>query len=220
MPWNDKKESKLVEMDQPHDKTYTGPFAFFSKHLHGDYSLGRSYWVNTILIQLLILVPLLITVVWLASNYHARYGSVGVLVLTFSSLAIWLWGVIGTWVSANKHASRGGRQGWATVAQIMIILGALRVMVDLGAQTDFLSDHFRVAMGNQLGPTVKLQIRADGKSLLLSGGINDGAAKSLSEALDLAPSVTTIVLQSSGGWIREGVLLADVISSRGLNTYT
>src|SRR5262249_7757254 len=63
------------------------------------------------------------------------------------------------------------------------------------------------------------QVRADGKSILLNGGINDGTAESLSKALDRAPSVTTVVLQSTGGWAREGNLIAKVISERGLNTY-
>jgi hypothetical protein len=31
------------------ERTYFGPFAFFSRHFNGDYSLGRSYWVNTLL---------------------------------------------------------------------------------------------------------------------------------------------------------------------------
>lgn len=35
----------------------------------------------------------------------------------------------------------------------------------------------------------------------------------------MAPSVTTVVLQSPGGWIRQGQMVADVIRARGLNTY-
>ena len=29
---------------------YAGPLAFFKRHYNGDYSLGRSYWVNNTLV--------------------------------------------------------------------------------------------------------------------------------------------------------------------------
>jgi len=82
-----------------------------------------------------------------------------------------------------------------------------------------LKEHAYVAIGGQLGTPTKLELRADGRSILLSGGINDGSAEQLEKALELAPSVTTVVFSSEGGWIREGKMLASVIRKRALNTY-
>ena len=76
-------------------------------------------------------------------------------------------------------------------------------------------EHVKVAAGHQLGPTFVIEVLADGKSIRLSGGINDGAAKQLSKALELAPAVKTVLLTSTGGWVREGALLAKVIESHG-----
>ena len=199
--------------------TYSGPFAFFRKHFNGDYSLGRSYWVNTFLIQLFAPLLGILLLPWLSENFPARYGSAGVLLLSALGILAWAWAISGTWASANKHVARGGKQAWASAAKVMIVLGVLRMVGEIGGMTGPVGEHWKVATGWQLGPDVSFQVRADGKSLLLKGGINDGTAESLSKALELAPSVTTVVLQSTGGWIRQGNMIAKVISERGLSTY-
>lgn len=200
-------------------KTYHGSFSFVRKHFNGDYSLGRSYWINTFLAQFFVLLFSLLLSPWLETNFSARYGSICILLLSSLGIVAWAWAISGTWASANRHVLRGGKKGWAVAAKCVIVIGVLRTIVALHGMTDSLSEHVKVATGRQLGPDITLQVRADGKTILLKGGINDGAAESLSKALDLAPSVKTVVLQSTGGWVRQGDMIAKVISERGLNTY-
>lgn len=198
--------------------TYQGPLAFFRKHWNGDYSLGRSYWVNTLLVSLfapalgLLLFPLL-------QDLPARYSSAAVLALTVFGLLAWTWAISGTWASANKHVQRGGKQGWANAAKVMIVLGILRTVGEVGNMSGSLAEHWRVALGGQLGPQYTIQLSADGKSVVLKGGMNDGAAEALTRALDMAPAVNTVVFSSTGGWVREGNLAANIISQRKLATY-
>lgn len=198
---------------------YKGPFAFFHRHYNGDYSLARSYWVNTLLVSLFAPLAGVLLLPWLGQNFPARYGSAGFLVITTLGIVAWFWAVAGTWASANKHTQRGGRSGWASAAKVMIVLGVLRTFGDIGNMMPTLQEHIRVASGAQLGSSTKLEVRSDGRSILLSGGINDGSAEELDKALQMAPAVTTVVLSSEGGWIREGQMLAGVIRERGLNTY-
>ncbi|MHB1216242.1 MAG: COG3904 family protein [Thiobacillus sp.] len=198
---------------------YSGPLAFFRRHYNGDYSLARSYWVNTLLVSMFAPVVGLILLPWLSESFPARYSSAGFLFVTTLGITAWFWAVAGTWASANKHVQCGGNSGWAAAAKFMIVLGVLRTFVDVGNMMPTLQEHIRVAMGAQLGTSTKLEVRADGRSVLLSGGINDGSAEQLDRALQMAPTVTTVVLSSGGGWIREGQMLADVIRKRGLSTY-
>lgn len=195
------------------------PVGFFRRHYRGDYSLGRSYWAHTFLVQWLALLAAVLLLPWLADNFRARYASGAFLAMLASVVLVFYWAVVGTWASANKHVSRGGRAGWATAAKIVIFLGALKMVVDLVQAYPAIREHWGVAMGRQLGPPTTLQVRADGKSILLSGGINDGSAELLEQALQRTPGVDTVVLASEGGWIREGTRLAEVIRRRGLNTY-
>lgn len=55
--------------------------------------------------------------------------------------------------------------------------------------------------------------------MLFTGGINDGAADALEQALRKTPGATTVVLRSEGGWLREGTLVAAVIRRHRLHTY-
>jgi hypothetical protein len=198
---------------------YGGPFAFFKKHYNGDYSLARSYWVNNTLISWFAPLLGLLLLPWLAENFAARYASIGVLLITILGVLAWFWAVAGTWASASKHVLRGGAGFWANAAKVMIVLGCIKTFGDVAKISPMLMEHAQVATGHQLGPMVTLEVLADGKSIRLSGGINDGSAKQLSQALALAPAVKTVLLSSPGGWVREGVLLSKVIDSHELNTY-
>jgi hypothetical protein len=195
------------------------PFAFFKRHYNGDYSLARSYWINTLLITMFAPLIGIMLLPWIVANFSARYGSAAFLLIITLSVLAYFWAVAGTWASANKHAGRGGSSGWATVAKVVIVLGILRTFGDVATLLPTLQEHMRVAAGAQFGPDTSLQVRADGRSILLSGGINDGSAEQLDRALEIAPAIKTVVLSSSGGWIREGQMLADVIRKRALNTY-
>lgn len=198
---------------------YRGPWAFFRRHYNGDYSLARSYWVNTLLVSLFAPVVGLMLLPWLGQNFQARYGSAAFLLLTLLGLVAWFWAIAGTWASSNKHVQRGGKPAWANVAKVMIILGVLRTFGELVYAWPVMREHALVAVGQQMGPETELVLRADGRSILLHGGINDGSADQLEQALEAAPGVATVVLSSNGGWIREGKMLAEVIRRRGLNTY-
>lgn len=198
---------------------YKGPFAFLRRHYNGDYTLARSYWVNFLLASLFAPLVGILLLPWFALNLPARYGSAGVLFITGLGILIWLWAASGTWASSDKHVGRGGSAVWAGAAKIMIGLSVLSMIGEVIRKMPMLHEHFRVAMGAQFGADATFELRSDGRSILLSGGINDGSAEQLDKALQMAPSVTTVVLSSNGGWIREGKLLADVIRKHDLNTY-
>lgn len=198
---------------------YKGPFSFVRRHFNGDYPLGRSYWVHTFLVQVAFIGLISGVLPVLSEDWPARIGSSVVLAVFTTSISLWLWGVIGTWRSSNKHVLRGGTSGWATLARVGIVLGAIRVFGDFASTLPALKEHWGVAFGAQHGPDVTLQVRADGRSILLSGGIRDGSAAQLEEALKMAPGVRTVVFASQGGWIREGERLGDVVRRRKLNTY-
>jgi hypothetical protein len=191
---------------------------FFRKHINGDYTLARSYWMHLFLLQFAFLGATIVFLDWLAQTFPARYSSGMVIFFTVFGYIVWGWSIGGTWASANKHAGRGGSPNWAAVVKFLILLGGLKMLHATPANIATVTNHWEVARGAQLGPAVSLQYGRDGKSILLAGGINDGAAASLAAALDRAPAVTTVVLQSGGGWTREGKLIANTIAARGLGT--
>ena len=199
---------------------YKGLFGFFKKHFNGDYSLARSFWVNTYLIQILATMFVILCGLWIRDNLPPRYSALAAIIATIVGTFLYVWSICGTWASAKKHTSRGGKEIWASIALALIILSALTGIGKIKDVYNSFKESWKVVTtGGQIGPKVSLQISADGKSIILKGAINDGLSESLLNALELAPSVKTVVLQSEGGWVSEGKKLSKVISDRGLNTY-
>lgn len=175
---------------------YTGPSAFIRRHYHGDYSLARSYWVNTFLLSLFAPALGFLLLPWLSGHFPARYGSAGFLILTTAGVLVWFWAIKGTWASASKHVHRGGARGWALAAKLVLVLAVARAIADVGVLMPAVREHASVAMGAQPGPATRLEFRSDGRSIVLSGGINDGTAAQLEDAVRGASAVTTVVLSS------------------------
>jgi hypothetical protein len=101
----------------------------------------------------------------------------------------------------------------------MIILGGLRAAGQLASERSTLGEQWATLLGQQAGPQFRIRVSHDGESIKVTGGMNDGAAEALTVALDRAPGVKTVIFDSGGGWIREGRLVAAVISGRELGTH-
>jgi hypothetical protein len=200
-------------------RVYRGGTGFVQRHWNGDYPLARSYWLHSFLLTSFVSGLLLSTLQVAGEFGKARHISLAVLAFVFASLALAVWSNVGTWASATKHANRGGSAFWAGVAQVLVALGLLGQVLQLVKAAPALGEHVRVALGEQPGDPVQFVLRVDGKSLLLRGGINDDTAEALEQALQRAPQARVVVLESGGGWIRQGEKIAEVIARRGLDTY-
>lgn len=200
-------------------RQYRGFRGFVARHYNGDYSLPRSYWVHVLLLSTVggALLTGLLPV--LAPMLSATHLSLLLILGIAALLATWVWGIVGTWRSADKHVARGGREFWAGLAKIAVVISLIRGFAEMVPLSPVLWEHVRVAFGEQPGGAVEFVLRADGKSLLLRGGINDHTAAGLEAALRRAPDVRVVVLESNGGWILQGQRIAEVIARRGLDTY-
>jgi ABC-type branched-subunit amino acid transport system permease subunit len=102
---------------------------WMSRHWHGDLSLGRSYWVNGVLISFLGSVLFAGTVGGLSAARSRPAAVVGLIFLIVIPplIAIWQW--VGVWRSAGNHMTRSGRRFWAVLARIAVVFGVLFAIV-------------------------------------------------------------------------------------------
>ena len=69
-----------------------GPSAsFFGRHWRGEYSLGRSYWLHTVLLSSLVPALAISVLARLTNDMPARYGMAGVLGIAAFSYLAWTW---------------------------------------------------------------------------------------------------------------------------------
>lgn len=191
---------------------------FFWRHLVGEYSLARSYWLHTILLGW----GLAALGAWvfreLGDRSSMRSVSIAVLCLEPLVVLVWLWSVFGTTMAALRRFLDGSQIVWALLALISLGIGTVATVRELAKMGPYLKEHWAVAQGKQPTESFEVTLRDEGRVVSFSGGINDGAAAAIDKAIGAAPRVGTLLLHSPGGWLREGKRMADVVKRYQLNT--
>lgn len=195
---------------------------FIQKHWRGEYSLGVAYWrigvgLTLCLSLLMWAIDKLIPV---SATSSQLYGVLLVILYLFTAIFT-VWQLVGIWRSAKYHTSNGGRQGWATAAQIMVVVAALRAVFDFNQFGFPLVQEGLGLMttGENLGG-FELRVLNQGTELEYIGHIPFGATATVNDMLQRFPEIRVIHLNSPGGRILEGVQLYDLIQEYQLDTYT
>ena len=195
-----------------------GP-GFVLKHLLGEYSLARSYWVHTVLLGWGFAAAGGWVLHAFAQRAPMRHVAVAVLAFEAFAMLVWLWSAAGTWMAALRRLVMGGGRFWAVAAILTVGLAMFGAVREAWEWRSGMEDIWAVAQGRQPTPSFELVLQPGGRELLYHGGINEGAADALEQQLAQAsPQPTTLLLDSPGGWLREGQRLADVVRRHGLDT--
>jgi hypothetical protein len=141
--------------------------------------------------------------------------------ITFLALqyCLWIWGVVGVFRSANRHAGRGGSLFWANAARLMICLAILFSTVRI-ATSDIpgLWELGAIATGHDRMPKVWIVKTGYPTSIWLLGLIGTGSAQEVENALNAQPTVTKVILSSQGGRAAEAEAIAALVKQRHLDT--
>jgi hypothetical protein len=179
-----------------------------------------SYWVNgVVLVGLISLFTF--SVVQMAETSGLSLQSLAAINLLYLICAglLWLWSMVGIWRSAGFHEERGGAAGWATVAKIVVIVGALGAFGQSRNTALSVSEFTRLAMGDDpMGDPAKMTLDPKHEALVVDGPLSLGTADQFDALLNKGNGVRRVVLQSVGGRTREAQRMAETISKRGLDT--
>ena len=109
---------------------------------------------------------------------------------------------------------RGCRRLWATVAQFLVVIGWLGL---LGTQIDYGRLSWRVAqvMTGQLYAEYNVKI-IDDTDIYLQGYINYDAVDEIRELIRANENITTLVINSPGGFIGASVELGSLVEQNEL----
>ena len=194
---------------------------YLVRHWRGELSLPMAYWVNGIASNFV--AHTIVNVSDFVTDHSdltaGQYVAV-VLAPNVADLVIIGWLAVGIWRSASRHKSRGGWVFWAWLAKSMVILTAA-VDIALFAVVSFpvISDGVRIALGYDQSSEYAFRLLRDGTELEFSGEIVIGTARAFAQALDAAPQVTVLHLNSNGGQLDEADRIAAKVARRKLVTY-
>jgi hypothetical protein len=188
------------------------------RHWRGELSLARSYWVN------IILLGVVLTVAWgLGGQYLpsdlAAWAAAMLLGVAFT-FAIAVWQGVGFARAVVAAPQRGVKGGTAFLAWCGLVLFVGGAAVRTVQQTwPMTKELMAIAAGDHRTAEMKLTLLPSGHELEISGGLRAGSARKFQAFLESAPHIRVIHISSVGGRIREAVAIADLIAQRGLTTY-
>jgi hypothetical protein len=204
------------------DSTTRAPRSnYFSRHWRGELSLPLSYWVNGALVTVLVVTAFSVLG---ESDYLKTSGPLGSGIWILAALMfLWsltIWQLVGVWRSADNSASRGGSSAWASVAKVMVVLGALRLVGYCIEQEPLLREGFRLVYSGDNTIRSQLHVVNHAKEVELAGGMSFGTANALGTILEATPTIRTIQLNNIGGRIIEGSRVGELIKAHHLSTFT
>jgi hypothetical protein len=195
--------------------------SYVVRHWRGDLSLPVSYWINSVLGTIGVILGFACVGLLTAPADSPLIFAVAISVAWLFAIATTLWQLVGVWRSAGKHKGRGGSGFWAGTARLMVILGFLGLPSTLSKVTfPQIAEFWRIAAGDPDTGKHELHILRGGTELEYAGGITFGATDDVRKLLDADPAIRVVHINSAGGRVAEARKLRDLIRERKLVTYT
>ncbi|CAG2144576.1 hypothetical protein CUPL110328_14265 [Cupriavidus plantarum] len=210
--------SAPAAVSQPAEPPARGRYVM--RHWRGQLPLPVSYWINGTLVATLLgmALPALGKLFGVSDSLRqlAMFSILAICVVYLS----WVWSFVGIWRSAGRHAMRGGSTFWAYAARGSVLLGVCaavgQMVTTYGPE---LREFAALAMGRDAIGEVDVKPSPNGEAVIVWGTLREGSAKTVLTVLDRTPSARTLILNSNGGRLLEGRVLAQAVRQRGLNTY-
>jgi hypothetical protein len=190
---------------------------YIYKHWQGKLSLAVSFWINFILLNVLINS---------VRKYFFSYYIIEnpiiiirefIIFSAFTFFILWPWQFTGVWRSCNNHIKKGGSRIWARLGQAFIILVLILALSNLPGYKDLLRFSFEKTNESE---RYTLTMEKNNTLIHLKGELCYGTSKEVAHLLRKYPKVEGIILDSQGGIAYEGRALAKLISAHNLDTYS
>jgi hypothetical protein len=188
---------------------------YVTLHWKGGHSLKRSFWINTVLVNLIVF-NLLRAVGVMIPEDSTIAALVFFIILSCLSVILSIWQQVGFWRSAGFLSDAYVRRlskGWGIFSMCLSCYTLyVSVLPQVSEAIDALNSDNKVE-------DYKIVLLPNGKAIEFYGGIKIGAASDLKRLLEASPYVTLVHITTGGGRIGEAIAIANIIKERKLSTY-
>jgi hypothetical protein len=193
---------------------------YIKKHWRGKCSLAVSFWINLVLINIVVSIPVYLLAdppSGMRMDDAMLFMVVYIIIATF---VIYPWQIVGTWRAAENHRRQYDVHTWARLAQLFIILGVVSTIAQTVSYVSFYTDVFKFGLRQTEYSHRSITMTEDNTKIHYQGAIGDGAKNEIEQLLINNQDITGIILDSHGGLVREGLAIAELIKAYSLDTYT
>ena len=187
---------------------------WFIRNWRGELPLGQSFWVWMIGLNsaLLALIGALNGISLATSERILAYPRV-LVYLVMPAMAIWQ--RVGLWRSASRVRRTAPQLATPGLAKIWVVLSALVFIANyVRTVIPTIADEIEIMRGDpHMQPFDVVMLSPE--RLLIRGNLTSDAHLAFQRALDAAPHLQEVMIQSSGGRVHEGQLMAEALQRKG-----
>jgi hypothetical protein len=184
-------------------------------HWRGELGLGRSYWIDVVLLG-----ALLGALLNALTDYEGEHAS-GLTIGLVGGLAFLLllpfplWAVVGVWRAASRDAREKRRVLLPGLAKLMMVILAVSTVGSWVKVALIARDAVKMRRGDTDMPYSVAVREGD---LVLEGYITLASARDVAARLGEDPGIRRLDLSSRGGRLAAAERMADAVRARGLDT--
>lgn len=193
--------------------------SYLLRHWQGNVPLWIAFWLNWLVIAAAT-TSVLRTLVkeMLYGGYPVRSIAIVSILASCGILLVWIWSAVGVWRSAARRRSKGFGRLWKILAQGIVVIGCLGTLQQLRVNTaPEIVGYAQFLVGDDLIGRPELHLSDDRRVLKMHGMLGVGTYDAFKAALNDAPTVRIIEVNSAGGRIYEAEAIAHLIRERGLD---
>lgn len=192
--------------------------SYIQRHWRGELSLAKSFWVNCVLLDIIMGVT--------EDVITTSFDTNGIILLRIKTaifltklLMIYPWQVVGLWRACIAYIKKYNRRFWAHTVQALILLSFVITIPSFVWWFPATRQAFHYAFLMDTADYYILKIEHEGSILSFDGEIILGVSNEFERMLKNNPQIEGVILTTPGGISEEGFRLAEVISRYKLNTY-
>lgn len=193
---------------------------YLRRHWRGELSLAVSFWVNFVLVNVLLGGAMVLTSNKTFSDDPVVLCRVTVILIGVQLAGVFPWQFVGLWRAGTHRAKRCGRHGLSVTLKLFLLFMLLFHVGETISRWDFYREMSKIAFLEDDMPACTFTLKANNTVLYLDGGLGFGVSKQFAEVLQQHPDIETVIVDCTGGRIYEARKMADLIVQRRLNTTT
>jgi len=200
----------------------TAVLNYIKQHWRGNFSLVYAFWVNLVLLFIL----LGILELFLFPPYIENESAVTAAVIAYFivvKLIVYPWQVIGVLRICDLRIKSDTGRSWATAAQIALVVSlavTLLATIETWQSLQVFKRDMQLEEVSSPEPLYSLDLIERETLIHLRGPFQIGITNRVADMIERYPEITGIILDSEGGQIYEGRGLARLIRDNNLQTFS
>ncbi len=191
---------------------------FISRHWRGEYSLGRSIFINSVLLNIPLFMGAINLLTFVGADGSPNLRLMALTAITAFVVGVLIWQIVGIWRSIRGAKERGAWLITRIAAGLFLLVPvALIVLEGLGYQSGYESLR-AIETGLDNGGRAAYSLQVDQNVLVFNGPVTWPLIEDFRGQLEQNPQINTILLRSPGGDTTASRRINDILRAKGVTT--